>query len=90
MSGYQDWKCAGPGVNSQWEVTVRSFNVLLNQKDYEVAEATICNLSWEMGCRAGNLDVTGRLGSITVQDSTCSTGNGYRERLVTFDPLNWN
>ena len=80
--GYQDWKASGQQINSLWEVEVRSFNVLLNQKDYEVADATVCNLTWEMASRRGNLDVTGKLGSITIQDLT-SAGRMYRERFVT-------
>ena len=82
--GYQDWsKVANAStINSRWEVEVRSFNLLLNRKDYEVAEATISNLSWEMASMRGNLDVTGKLGSITVQDLT-SAGRMYRERFIT-------
>ena len=49
---------------------MRSFNVLLNRKEYEVAEATISNLTWEMSSLRGNLDVTGKLGGITIQDLT--------------------
>lgn len=82
--GYQDWsKVTNAGtVNSRWEVEVRSFNILLNRKDYEVAEATISNLTWEMASMRGNLDITGKLGSITVLDLT-SAGRMYRERFIT-------
>uniref|UniRef100_A0A0P6FFD1 Vacuolar protein sorting-associated protein 13D n=1 Tax=Daphnia magna TaxID=35525 RepID=A0A0P6FFD1_9CRUS len=82
--GYQDWsKMANAHtVNARWEVEVRSFSLLLNRKDYEVAEATISNLTWEMASMRGNLDVTGKLGSITVQDLT-SAGKMYRERFIT-------
>ena len=82
--GYQDWAKAANAntINSRWEVEVRSFSLLLNRKDYEVAEATISNLTWEMASMRGNLDITGKLGSITVQDLT-SAGRMYRERFIT-------
>lgn len=82
--GYQDWsKAANAGtINSRWEVEIRSFNILLNRKEYEVAEATVSNLTWEMASMRGNLDITGKLGSITLQDLT-SAGRMYRERFIT-------
>ena len=81
--GYQDWsKVANSSTNSRWEVEVRSFNLLLNRKDYEVAEATVSNLTWEMASMRGNLDITGKLGSITVEDLT-PAGRMYRERFIT-------
>ena len=63
----QDWKAAGQMVDSRWEVEGRSFNVLLNGDGYEVADATISNLTWEMASRRGNVDVAGKLGSVVVQ-----------------------
>lgn len=82
--GYQNWSKAAQGrsVNSRWEVEVRSLNLLLNRKEYEVAEATISNLTWEMACMRGNLDVNGKLGSITVNDLTAA-GRMYKERFLT-------
>lgn len=82
--GYQNWSKVSNGrvVNSRWEVEVRSFTCLLNRKEYEVAQATISNLTWEMASMRGNLDVTGKLGSITVEDLTAA-GKLYRERFIT-------
>ena len=61
---------------------MRSFNVLLNQKEYEVAEATISSLTWEMSSLRGNLDVTGKLGSITIQDLTTAGKKYFDAPLV--------
>lgn len=41
-----------------------------------MAEATISNLTWEMSSLRGNLDVTGKLGSITILDLT-TAGKKY-------------
>ena len=89
--GYQDWRAAsgtaGRLVNSRWEVEVRSFRLLLNRlekgRGYEVAEAVVTGLSWEMASMRGNLDVTGKLGGVLVRDLTPVGHQLYSERFVT-------
>jgi vacuolar protein sorting-associated protein 13D len=89
--GYQDWRAAsgtaGRLVNSRWEVEVRSFRLLLNRlekgRGYEVAEAVVTGLSWEMASMRGNLDVTGKLGGVLVRDLTPVGRQLYNERFVT-------
>ena len=87
--GYQDWSSASAArlVNSRWEVEVRSFRLLLNRlekgRGYEVAEAVVTGLSWEMASMRGNLDVTGKLGGVLVRDLTPVGRKLYSERFVT-------
>lgn len=82
-SGHQ--KCSkgvkATSTNSRLEVEARSFNLLLLKcKDYEVAKATLSHLTCKMSSLRGDLDITGKLGGISVEDLT-PAGQIYRERF---------
>lgn len=77
---------SGPGVqeiiNSEIELTMKSFTVVLNKPDYELARANISAFTSHVSLRDGNMTMIGKLGSISMTDLT-PHGVLYRERFKT-------
>lgn len=71
-----------PTTNSRLHVEIRSFNLLLIRKDCEIAKATLSALTCKMASLRGDLDISGKLGGISVEDLT-PAGQMYRQRFTT-------
>ncbi|XP_033641822.1 vacuolar protein sorting-associated protein 13D-like isoform X2 [Asterias rubens] len=69
-------------VNTEMVIQVGSLSLLLNKPDYELAKANVSEVSAHLLLMDGNIDVSGRLGSISLLDLT-PHGKLYRERFST-------
>ncbi|XP_013405463.1 vacuolar protein sorting-associated protein 13D-like isoform X2 [Lingula anatina] len=69
-------------VNSEIELKVKSLNLLLNKKEYELAKANVSNLKCHLKLRDGNMAVCGQLGSMSLTDQS-PHGVLYREKFMT-------
>ena len=63
-------------------IQVGSLSLLLNKPDYELAKANVSDVSTHLLLMDGNVDVSGRLGSMSLLDLT-PHGKLYRERFTT-------
>ncbi|XP_014665862.1 PREDICTED: vacuolar protein sorting-associated protein 13D-like [Priapulus caudatus] len=81
MSSCGDVKCQTV-INSEVELVVKSFTVVLNKVDYELARLNMSSLAAHISLRDGNSTMLGKLGSISVTDLT-PHGDLYRERFKT-------
>ncbi|RZF46007.1 hypothetical protein LSTR_LSTR006773 [Laodelphax striatellus] len=73
------------GMDSEFDIRVRSLTVILNQAQYEVARANMSHLSAVVTTVAGSgvTDTTASVGSFSLLDLTPEHGRLYRERFVT-------
>ncbi|XP_039294739.1 vacuolar protein sorting-associated protein 13D isoform X2 [Nilaparvata lugens] len=73
------------GMDSEFDIRVRSLTVILNQAQYEVARANMSHLSAVVTAVAGSgiTDTTASVGSFSLLDLTPEHGRLYRERFVT-------
>ncbi|XP_022090239.1 vacuolar protein sorting-associated protein 13D-like isoform X2 [Acanthaster planci] len=69
-------------VNTEMVIQVGSLSLLLNKPDYELAKANVSNVSTHLLLMDGNMDVSGRLGRMSLLDLT-PHGKLYRERFTT-------
>ncbi|XP_038078266.1 vacuolar protein sorting-associated protein 13D-like isoform X2 [Patiria miniata] len=69
-------------INTEMVIQVGSLSLLLNKPDYELAKANVSDVSAHLLLMDGNMDVSGRLGSMSLLDLT-PHGKLYRERFST-------
>ena len=64
------------------EVQVHSLTLILNEHDGELARANVSNVLVRSVGSNGDLTLTGKLGSLSLEDQTCH-GSLYKEKFVT-------
>lgn len=69
-------------INMEVDLKVQSLSLVLNKKEYQLAKAGVTAFEAHVSTRDANFEVTGHLGSISLQDSSPG-GSLYRERFMT-------
>ncbi|XP_075234181.1 vacuolar protein sorting 13D [Lycorma delicatula] len=72
-------------MNSEFDISVKSLTVILNQSEHEVARANMSHLNATVSSVAGSgvTDVRANVGSFSLLDLTPVHSQYYRERFIT-------
>lgn len=73
------------GLDSELDITVKSFSLLLNRKEYEVARAVMSNFTAHLTSKGGSdqTQTEASIDSFVLFDLTPGHSVLYKERFVT-------
>ena len=69
-------------VNTEMQLKLHSFSLVLNKPEYELAKASISGFNSAVSLRDGNFAIEGQLGAMSIEDQS-PHGKMYRQRFTT-------